>query len=71
MTNDERKKPGVYYHDKKGFAVYETDGQRWTIDKGLMKRHPFLRLKVHIVEQGTGWYFQEKSLKDYHYWGEL
>lgn len=70
---------GVYYHEKKGFALV-TDPTKeegcdewaeWQIDKGQYKSHPFLRVRIPVVSQGSGRYFMEKHLKNYEYWGEL
>jgi hypothetical protein len=67
---------GVWYHEKKGFAVlYKPDDQDdwadWTIDKGKWKAHPILRMMIPVVRQGSGSYFLSKELKDYEFWGEL
>lgn len=43
----------------------------WIIDKGKVKAHPIFRMKVGIVEEGTGNYFFNRSLKDYDWESEL
>ena len=67
---------GVWFHDKKGFAVLykpedQDDWAEWTIDKGKYKSHPILRLRISVVREGSGSYFLAKELKGYEYWGEF
>lgn len=63
------RKYGVYIHTKNGsFAVAEPpkEGSHcWTIDKGRVKAHPIFRCKLAMVEEGTGNFFFNKSLRNY------
>lgn len=60
---------GTYKHKKTGklaTARNDSNGKYdWIIDKGKKQKHPFFRLTMPMVEQGTGNYFFNKSLKDY------
>ncbi len=60
---------GEYRHKKNGkMAKAEASTESkydWAIDKGKVVNHPIFRMKVKMVEQGTGNYFFNKSLKDY------
>lgn len=59
-------KEGIYFHEKKGFALaFINSDNQWTIDKNYKRRHPFLRCSTQIVEILTGEYFFNKSLKNY------
>jgi len=73
MSKELDMKEGVYFHDKKGFAVasYLKDQGFWEVDKNKTKNHPIFRVKINVVERLTGEYFFSKSLKDYEYIGEL
>lgn len=64
---------GVYFHEKKGIALatLQEDKRAWVIDKNKKVNHPFWRIKHNVVENLTGEYFFEKSLKGYEYIGEF
>ena len=66
-------KEGIYFHEKKGFAIVSLgdDKRMWVVDKNIKKRHPFLRGTVNVVEELSGDYFFNKSLKGYEYISEL
>jgi hypothetical protein len=43
----------------------------WKIDKDMWKPHPILRMKMRVVQTGTGEYFFNKALQGFEYVGEL
>lgn len=67
---------GLYIHKKTGALALaeppkEEGSFKWTIDKGRIKAHPFFRLKIAMVEEGTGNFFFNKSLNNYEYVEDL
>ena len=74
MTKPYSFKFGVYWHEKKGFALAMPSEEKhcdWEIDKDIWKNHPIIRVKMHMVATGTGQHFFDRQLKGYEYWGEL
>lgn len=75
MTETKEIVFGVYFHNKKGFAIVEKHPDErkwdWTIDKNNYTKHPIFRCRVYYSAVGTGTYFFNKELKDYVYIGEF
>ena len=73
--NELKLKEGVYLTEHGKFKVLERsmdDKWKWSIDTGLLRRHPILScMGIRITENSTGDYFAEKSLKNCEYLGEL
>ena len=62
-------KLGVYKHKKSGKEAVArkaaNERYEWEIDKGKTVPHPIFRAQMGLVEEGTGNYFFNKSLKNY------
>jgi hypothetical protein len=66
---------GKYKHKTNGNVAFASrshvKGREWEIDKGKVQNHPIFRIKVKVVEEGTGNYFFWRSLKNYEFVSEL
>jgi hypothetical protein len=61
---------GVYKNRKTGKIAIATKSEEserydWVIDKGVKKQHPFFRVKLSVVAEGTGNFFFNKDLKNF------
>lgn len=63
------RKYGVWINRKtKKIAIAkDIDGDKWTIDKGVLKRHPILKIKQSIYAEGNGNYFFHRELQRYEF----
>jgi len=66
MSTFESIKPGLYFHEKKGFGfVTKLDERSWEFDTNKMQKHSIFNLRVPIIACGVGPYYLEKVLKGY------
>jgi hypothetical protein len=71
-----KPKFGVYISRTGNLKVLELsrDRKMWIVDSGIIKRHPFLKLKVHVVQEcsiGFPLFDIFGPLKNCEYLGEL